>query len=158
MLLFSSLMSVCVESRTSPPLFSWGVCWLACCCMDAPRAFPWGLIPAICSSSATASKAAGLALWLTSTRNCIQKSIYRRNWVLSVWTAVQSKQSELAIHRWCMCLTGRSNKFTCAGCPVCPHSRAVLYCTYTHSSGVNEMPKRSLIDWRSSNSLGWTWL
>lgn len=62
MLLFSSLISVCVESRTSPPLFSWGACWLACCCMDdAPRAFPWGLIPAICSSSATISKATGVS-------------------------------------------------------------------------------------------------
>lgn len=63
MLLFSSLISVCVESSTSPPLFSWGACWLACCCMDAPRAFPWGLIPAICSSSATMCKATRLALW-----------------------------------------------------------------------------------------------
>lgn len=63
MLLFSSLISVCVESSTSPPLLSWGACWLACCCMDAPRAFPWGLIPAICSSSATMCKAIRLALW-----------------------------------------------------------------------------------------------
>lgn len=56
MLLFSSLMSVCVESRTSPPLFSCGACWPACCCMDAPRAFPWGLIPAICRSSGTTGR------------------------------------------------------------------------------------------------------
>lgn len=65
MLLFSSLMSVCVESRTSPPLLSWGVCWLACCCMDAPRAFPWWLIPAICSSSDTVSKVEVLGVILT---------------------------------------------------------------------------------------------
>lgn len=52
-LLFSSLMSACVESSTSPPLFSGGACWFNCCCMEAPRAFPWGLIPAICRSSTT---------------------------------------------------------------------------------------------------------
>lgn len=50
-LLFSSLMSSLGESSTSPPRFSWGICWFICCCIDAPKALPCGLIPAICSSS-----------------------------------------------------------------------------------------------------------
>lgn len=63
-LLFSSFMSSWEESNTSPPRFSWGICWFTCCCTDAPKALPCGLIPAIWSNSKECPRHHQSFVWL----------------------------------------------------------------------------------------------